>query len=224
MAFALGLEGENLRQNFCAIARNLYRLFWEKDVSLVEINPLALTAEGEFCALDAKVIFDDSALFRHGDIRALRDPNQGDALEELAGQLGLSYVALGGTVACLTNGAGLAMATMDLLHAAGAQPANFLDLGDSAGLEAIAMAFRLLLDGEGVRCLLVNVFGGTMRGDLVAEGILQALEGRPLPVPLLVRLEGPAAELGRERLRTHLSGVRFLPDLIALEEAVRQIC
>ncbi|MDR3116953.1 MAG: ADP-forming succinate--CoA ligase subunit beta [Puniceicoccales bacterium] len=221
MALALGLAEEQ-REEFCSIARAMGRLFWEKDANLVEINPLALTTEGRFRALDAKVVFDDSGLFRQDAIRALRDPSQGDWREERAERLGLSYVALGGTVACLTNGAGLAMATMDLLQAAGIRPANFLDLGDSAGVESVTEAFRLILDGDGVRCLLINVFGGTMRGDLVAEGVLRALAGKKLSLPLLLRLEGPAAELGRAMLREHIPGVKIVEDLNGLEEAIRQ--
>ncbi|MDR2030211.1 MAG: succinate--CoA ligase subunit beta [Puniceicoccales bacterium] len=221
-AFSLGLESKETE--FCGLVAGMWRIFWEKNATLVEINPLALAEQGNFYALDAKISFDDSGLTRHADIRALRDPSQEDGAEIQAGDLGLSYVTLGGTVACLTNGAGLAMATMDLLHAAGVRPVNFLDLGDGAELATVAQAFRLLLAEDGANCLLINVFGGSMRGDLVAAALLLALAGKQPPFPLLVRLEGPAAADGRSMLRDHISDVKILPDLLAVEEAVRQIC
>jgi succinyl-CoA synthetase beta subunit len=202
----------------------MYRIFWGKDASLVEINPLAMDAEGRMYALDAKITFEDNGLVRHDDVANMRDPEQEDEKEVRASEYGLNYVALDGTVACLTNGAGLAMATMDMLHGFGIRPANFLDLGDNSGIEAIAEAFRILLSDKEVRCVLVNIFGGAMRGDLVADGILQALNGEPMPLPLVVRLEGANAEKGRKFLAESLRKTVFANDLSDIGKAILQAC
>ena len=222
LAFGLGLGGDPLLQSFSATLRGMWRLFWEKDASLVEINPLALTASGRLCAIDGKINFDDNGLFRHEDVKSLRDSAQEDPKEVRASQFGLNYVALDGTVACLTNGAGLAMATMDMLNSISVKPANFLDLGDNSPQSAITEAFRILLDDSNVECILVNIFGGAMRGDMVANGILDALGGKKMPLPLVVRIEGANADDGRSILRGAIGGVVFADTMATVGEKVRQ--
>jgi succinyl-CoA synthetase beta subunit len=196
LAYALGLESESLCRSFAAIAHNLYRLFWEKDASLIEINPLVETEYGQLLAIDGKATFDDNGLFRHGDIQALRDPSEEDAKEIQAAAYGINYVALEGDVGCLTNGAGLAMATMDLLKANGLAAANFFDLGDNSGEDAIRAAFEILLQDDSLRCLLINIFGGAMRGDMVARCAMEILSKNSKNLPLVVRMEGANAEEG----------------------------
>ncbi|NLT58941.1 MAG: ADP-forming succinate--CoA ligase subunit beta [Clostridiales bacterium] len=191
----LGLSGQ-AAQDFEDIAQALYRLFVERDCSLVELNPLVETAGGRLLALDAKLSFDDSALFRHPDLAALRDPLEEDPREVEASALKLSYIPLEGSIGCMVNGAGLAMATMDLIQAQGAQPANFLDVGGGAGADKVAGAFRLLLGDGNVRGILVNIFGGIMRCDQLAEGIVEAARRVELALPLVVRLRGTNAEQG----------------------------
>jgi succinyl-CoA synthetase beta subunit len=224
LAAGLGMDGAELAGEFSRLLDGLFQFFFRRDASLVEINPLAVTADGHLRALDAKVDIDDSALFRQGDILAMRDSGQEDPMEARAADRGLRYVACDGTVACLINGAGLAMATMDMLQAFSLRPANFLDLGDSAGVDVIADAFRLIEATAGVRCILINIFGGTMRGDAVAEGILSALDGRQPPAPCVVRLEGPFADEGRRRLQEHIAAITAVDDLSAVGEAVRVVC
>ncbi|MDR3317087.1 MAG: ADP-forming succinate--CoA ligase subunit beta [Puniceicoccales bacterium] len=221
IAFWLGLKDDVLWEDFQRTLAGIYRIFWEKNASLVEINPLIVTEEGRLCALDAKINFEDNGLPRHEDIRALRDSAQEDEKEVRASEFGLSYIALDGTVGCLTNGAGLAMATMDMLHSYGIRPANFLDLGDNSGVDAIAEAVRILLSDKNARCLLVNIFGGAMRGDLVADGILKALDGKGLSLPLVVRIEGANAELGRKTIAAALPGTVFADDLAAIGYAIK---
>lgn len=196
--FALGLGGQ-LRA-LGPILQGLYRLFTEKDLSLVEINPLVVTAEGGLLAIDAKINLDDNALYRHPDLAALRDPSQEDAREYQASLHGLNYIRLDGNIACMVNGAGLAMATMDLIKLHGGEPANFLDVGGGTSAEKVAEAFKLILSDPNVRAILVNIFGGIVRCDLIAEGILQAAREVELTVPVVVRLEGTNAEAGRRLL------------------------
>ncbi len=198
VAFALGLGPQS--KALGAILRGLYRLFTEKDLSLVEINPLVVTGDGELLAIDAKVNLDDNALYRHPDLAALRDPGQEDEREYQASLHGLNYIRLDGNIACMVNGAGLAMATMDLIKLQGGEPANFLDVGGGTSAEKVAEAFKLILSDPNVRAILVNIFGGIVRCDLIAEGIIQAAREVALSVPVVVRLEGTNAEAGRRLL------------------------
>ena len=180
--------------------RNLYKAFVECDMSLLEINPLILTKGGDFLCLDAKVALDDNALFRHEDLADLRDPEEEDPTEREAHKHDLNYIKLEGTIGCMVNGAGLAMATMDIIKAHGAEPANFLDVGGGASREKVAQAFRIILSEPKLQAILVNIFGGIMRCDLLAEGICQAAKDVDLKVPLIVRLAGTRAEEGRRIL------------------------
>lgn len=178
----------------------LYRAFDENDASLLEINPLIVTPDNHLIALDAKMNFDDNALFRHPEIVALRDPDEDDPLEAEASQHGLSYIPLEGDIACLVNGAGLAMATMDIIKLYGGNPANFLDVGGGATVEKVTEAFKLMLRNASLRAILVNIFGGIMRCDVIAEGVVSAAREVKLTVPLIVRLEGTNVELGKKIL------------------------
>ena len=195
MAFALGLEGTQIRE-FQAIAFGLYRLFLDKDVSLVEINPLVVTDEGYLLALDAKINLDDNALYRHPDLVELRDITQEDAREAAAAEHDLNYISLDGTIGCMVNGAGLAMATMDLVKLHGGDPANFLDVGGGTTAERVTEAFKLILSDDKVEAVLVNIFGGIVRCDLIAEGIINAVKEVGISVPVVVRLEGTNAPQG----------------------------
>jgi len=179
----------------------LYRAFYECDASLAEINPLVLTGDGKVLALDAKLNFDDNALFRHAEIVALRDFDEEDPAEIEASQFGLSYISLGGNIGCLVNGAGLAMATMDAIKLFGAEPANFLDVGGGATTQKVTEAFKLMLKNHAVKGILVNIFGGIMRGDTIAEGVIAAAKEVNLDVPLVVRMKGTNEELGRQLLK-----------------------
>jgi succinyl-CoA synthetase beta subunit len=207
IAYGLGLAGDSAKQG-ADVLRNLARLFIEKDCSLAEINPLVLLEDGRVLALDAKVNFDDNALFRHPDAAALRDPEEEDPAEARAREWDLSYVSLDGTIGCMVNGAGLAMATMDIIQHAGGKPANFLDVGGGASKERVTAAFKIILADEAVRGILVNIFGGIVKCDLIAEGILEAVKEVHLKVPLVVRLEGTNVERGRQLLKE--SGLRIL--------------
>jgi len=178
----------------------LYRAFDENDASLLEINPLIVTPDNRLIALDAKMNFDDNALFRHPEIAALRDPDEDDPLEAEASQHRLSYIPLDGDIACLVNGAGLAMATMDIIKLYGGNPANFLDVGGGATVEKVTEAFKLMLRNPGLQAILVNIFGGIMRCDVIAEGVVSAAREVKLTVPLIVRLEGTNVELGKKIL------------------------
>ncbi len=198
VGFALGL-GAQLKA-LGTLLQGLYRLFTEKDCSLVEINPLVVTGEGELLAIDAKINLDDNALYRHPDLAELRDPSQEDEREYQASLHGLNYIRLDGNIACMVNGAGLAMATMDLIKLHGGEPANFLDVGGGTSAEKVAEAFKLILSDPNVRAILVNIFGGIVRCDLIAEGIVQAAQEVDLTVPVVVRLEGTNAEAGRRLL------------------------
>ncbi|MBN3767777.1 ADP-forming succinate--CoA ligase subunit beta [Burkholderia sp. Ac-20365] len=200
IAFGLGLTGKQVKAATQFIA-NAYRAFVELDASIVEINPLVVTQQGEVIALDAKINFDDNALFRHPSIEALRDEAEEDAAELEAAKHGLNYVTLDGNIGCMVNGAGLAMATMDIIKLYGGEPANFLDVGGGATKERVATAFRLILRDPKVEGILVNIFGGIMRCDVIAEGVVSAAREVDLRVPLVVRLEGTNVELGKQILR-----------------------
>jgi succinyl-CoA synthetase beta subunit len=180
--------------------KSLFRAFQELDCSLAEINPLVETAEGQVLALDAKINFDDNALFRHPEVADLRDFNEEDPLEIQASRFGLNYIKLDGNVGCMVNGAGLAMATMDIIKLAGGNPANFLDVGGGANVEQVKNAFEILISDSGVQAVLINIFGGIMRCDTVAEGVVQAVRDVGVSLPVVVRLEGTNVERGREIL------------------------
>ncbi len=199
LAFGLGLETQ--LKSLTAIMQGLYRLFMDNDLSLVEINPLVLTGDGELLAVDAKINLDDSALYRHPDLQALRDASQEDERENRAHQHGLNYVSLDGNIGCMVNGAGLAMATMDLIQLHGGAPANFLDVGGGTTAEKVAEAFKLILSDSKVNAILVNIFGGIVRCDLIAEGIIQAVKETGLALPVVVRLEGTNVEQGKALLQ-----------------------
>jgi succinyl-CoA synthetase beta subunit len=190
------------------ILSGLYRAFVEKDCLLAEINPLVLTEAGEFLALDAKILFDDNGLFRHKEIAGLRDLNEEDPLEVEAQRFNLNYIKLSGNVGCMVNGAGLAMATMDIIKLAGAEPANFLDVGGGATAEMVKNGFRILISDPGVKAVLVNIFGGILRCDILARGITEAVKEIDVKVPVVVRLEGTNVEEGRRILNE--SGLRFI--------------
>jgi succinyl-CoA synthetase beta subunit len=196
----LGLDNASRHQAILLI-EELLRLFVEKDASLIEINPLVVTGKGELLALDAKMNFDDNALFRHPEIRQLDDPDEQDPDEIEAAAHGLSYVSLDGNIGCMVNGAGLAMATMDIIKLYGGEPANFLDVGGGASAEQVTQAFRLMLKNPRVQAILVNIFGGIMRCDVIAEGIIAAARDVQLGIPLVVRLEGTNVDIGRQMLR-----------------------
>ncbi len=200
LAFALGLQGDQIKQ-FTRILTGLARLFLEKDLSLVEINPLVVTAQGDLLCIDAKVNGDDNALYRHTDLLQLRDLRQEDPREVEASEWDLNYIALDGNIGCMVNGAGLAMATMDLIKLVGGSPANFLDVGGTATRERVAEAFKLILADDQVQGVLVNIFGGIVRCDIIADGIVGAVKEVGIEVPVVVRLEGTNAEQGREILQ-----------------------
>ena len=194
---ALGLE-ESLYAKSADLLKNLYSAFTETDMSLLEINPLVLTGDNDLICLDAKVNFDGNALFRHPDIEDLRDPDEEDPAELAANKIGLTYIKLDGNIGCLVNGAGLAMATMDIIKLYGEEPANFLDVGGSATKDKVTEAFKIILSDEKVKGILVNIFGGIMRCDVVAEGILDAAREINISVPLVVRLEGTKVDEGKK--------------------------
>jgi succinyl-CoA synthetase beta subunit len=197
IAFALGLKGDQVNQCVAMIG-NLYRMVVEKDMSMLEINPLVVTKDGNLICLDGKMDFDGNALFRHKDIVALRDLSEEDPAEVEASKYDLSYVKLDGQIGCLVNGAGLAMATMDIIKLYGLEPANFLDVGGSASKEKVAAAFKIILNDPNVKGILVNIFGGIMRCDIIAEGVVAAARELGVKVPLVVRLEGTNVELGKK--------------------------
>jgi succinyl-CoA synthetase beta subunit len=199
LAFGLGLGPRQMEQ-FQSIVKGLYRLYVERDASLIEINPLIVTKGGALVALDAKLDIESNALFRQKDMAALRDPGQEDPMERRASEHDLSYVSLDGNIACMVNGAGLAMATMDLIQLHGGQPANFLDVGGGATSDRVTAAFQLILSNPHVRAILVNIFGGIVRCDLIADGVINAVKNVGVKVPVVVRLEGTNAQAARERL------------------------
>jgi succinyl-CoA synthetase beta subunit len=206
LAFALGLEGPQIGQAAKMMAA-LYQAFVATDASLLEINPLIVTAEGNLLALDAKMNFDDNALYRHPDIKELRDLAEEDPLEIEASKYSLNYIKLDGFVGCMVNGAGLAMATMDIIKLAGGEPANFLDVGGGANAEQIKNAFRILMADKHVRSVLINIFGGILRCDILAEGVIAAVKDLGVPVPIVIRMEGTNVEKGKQMLKE--SGLDF---------------
>jgi succinyl-CoA synthetase beta subunit len=208
LARALQLDADQ-SQRLDTFLRGLYRLFVEKDASLVEINPLVVTKHGELFALDGKLNFDDNALYRHPDVAALRDPDEEDPRERAAKEIDLAYVGLDGDIGCMVNGAGLAMATLDMIAVCGGRPANFLDAGGGADKEKVKEAFKLILRDDKVRAILVNIFGGIVRCDLIAEGVVAAAGELAVKVPLVVRLQGTNAEQGRGILNQ--SGLDITP-------------
>jgi len=219
IGYSLGLGEEQVKQ-FTKLLEGLYKLYWEKDCALVEINPLILTPDGRVEALDAKVSFDDNALFRHPEIQALRDLNEEDPKEIEASKSNLNYIALDGNIACLVNGAGLAMATMDIIQYFGGKPANFLDVGGGATEEQVTAAFRIILSDPAVKGILVNIFGGIMKCDIIARGVIAAAKNVQIKVPLVVRLEGTNVQLGREILAQ--SGLAITP-AESLSDAAQKI-
>jgi succinyl-CoA synthetase beta subunit len=219
IAFGLGLKGAQVAE-FQAIVMALYRLYLEKDASLVEVNPLIVTKAGGLVALDAKINIDANAVFRHPELAKLRDPNQEDPMERRASEHDLNYVSLDGDIACMVNGAGLAMATMDLIKLHGGQPANFLDVGGGATSERVTAAFQLILSNAKVRAVLVNIFGGIVRCDLIADGVINAVKNVGVKVPVVVRLEGTNADKARETLAQ--SGLTITP-ASDLTDAARKV-
>jgi len=218
VAYALGLKGQAHRAATKVVLK-LARLFADIDASLTEINPLIVTPDDEVIALDAKIDIDDNALFRHQELAALRDPSEEDELEAEAAKHNLSYISLDGTVGCMVNGAGLAMATMDEILLAGGSPANFLDVGGGASVDRVAAAFKILLQAPGLKSVLINIFGGIVRCDRVAKGIIEALETVKVDVPVVVRLQGTNAEEGRRLLQE--SSLDFIV-AETLDEAARE--
>jgi succinyl-CoA synthetase beta subunit len=220
IARALQLDAAQ-SQRLDAFLRGLYRLFIEKDASLVEINPLVVTKQGELFALDGKLNFDDNALYRHPDVAALRDPDEEDPRERAAKEIDLAYVGLDGDVGCMVNGAGLAMATLDMITVCGGRPANFLDAGGGADKEKVKEAFKLILRDPKVRAILVNIFGGIVRCDLIADGVVAAAGELGVKVPLVVRLQGTNAEQGRGILKQ--SGLDITPAETLREAAEKAV-
>ena len=206
IAFALGLTGAEV-QKAARLMTAVYEAFLGTDASLVEINPLITTAAGDVLALDAKVNLDDNALWRHPELRELRDLAEEDPLEIEASKFSLNYIRLDGTIGCMVNGAGLAMATMDIIKLAGGEPANFLDVGGGANAEQIRNAFKILLADRNVRAVLINIFGGILRCDILAEGVIAAVKDLGVPVPIVIRMEGTNVEKGKQMLRA--SGLNF---------------
>ena len=211
IAFGLGLEGNQIK-NCIKFMKQLYQLFVDLDCSIVEINPLVVSSDNEVIALDAKINFDSSGLFRHKEIEELRDTNEEEPLETRANAVGLNYIKLDGEIGCMVNGAGLAMATMDIIKLHGGEPANYLDVGGGADSKQVAEGFKVILSDPGVKAIFVNIFGGIMRCDFIAEGIIEAAKEIDMEVPLIVRLAGTNVELGKKMLSE--SGL----DLIAADD------
>jgi succinyl-CoA synthetase beta subunit len=206
LGFAIGLDGTQVNK-FVKLTNALYAAFLATDASLVEINPLIVTAAGDLLALDAKMNFDDNALYRHADIRELRDTGEEDPLEIEASKFSLNYIHLDGNIGCMVNGAGLAMATMDIIKLAGGEPANFLDVGGGANAEQIRNAFKILMSDKNVRAVLINIFGGILRCDVLAQGVIAAVKELGVPVPIVIRMEGTNVDEGKRLLKE--SGMNF---------------
>jgi succinyl-CoA synthetase beta subunit len=206
LAFALGLEGDQIAQAGKLIS-SIYSAFLGTDASLVEINPLIVTEEGTLLALDAKMNFDDNALYRHADVKELRDFSEEEPLEIEASKYSLNYIKLDGSIGCMVNGAGLAMATMDIIKLAGGEPANFLDVGGGATAEQIRNAFKILMSDKAVKAVLINIFGGILRCDVLAEGVIAAVKELNVKVPIVIRMEGTNVARGKQMLRE--SGLNF---------------
>ena len=208
LAFQLGLEGKQIKQ-FTQILMGLGKMFKDEDLAMLEINPLVIDKAGDMTCLDAKIVIDDNALYRHPKLRDMRDPHQEDERENRAHDWELNYIALDGDIGCMVNGAGLAMATMDIIKLCGGNPANFLDVGGGATKERVTEAFKIILSDESVKGILVNIFGGIVRCDMIAEGIIGAVKEADVKVPVVVRLEGNNAELGSSKLAE--SGLNITP-------------
>ena len=219
LIFGLELD-KALQKEFSTIIRSLYRLFVDYDCSMVEINPLIVTAEDRILALDAKVDIDSNALFRHPDVQAMHDPNEDDPTEAEAAKFNLNYINLDGNVGNMVNGAGLAMATMDIIKQAGAEPANFLDVGGGANAEMVENGFRIILSDPKVKGILINIFGGILRCDVLAQGVVQAAQKVNLTVPVVVRMEGTNVEEGRRILSA--SGLKLI-NAADLADAARKV-
>lgn len=219
LGLALGLDVSLLKE-FTRIVSNIYEVFLSYDLSLVEINPLVLTKDNQFVLLDAKCAVDDNALFRQDELKACTDYDELDPKDLRAGKYGLSYVALDGNIGCMVNGAGLAMGTMDIIKAYGGNPANFLDVGGGASKETVTEAFKILLSDDNVKGILVNIFGGIMKCDVIAQGVVEAARELAVKVPLVVRLQGTNVELGREILSQ--SGLQITP-ATTMDEAAQKI-
>jgi succinyl-CoA synthetase beta subunit len=223
VAFALGLDGALVKQ-CVSLVRLLYKAFVEKDMEMLEINPLIVTPDGKLKCLDAKMGFDGNAMYRQPDIAALRDETEEDPKELAASKFDLNYIALDGEIGCMVNGAGLAMATMDIIKLYGAEPANFLDVGGGATKEKVTEAFKIITSDPNVKGILINIFGGIMRCDIIAEGVIAAVKEVGLKVPLVVRLEGTNVELGREIIRNSGLNVIAADDLSdAAEKIVKAV-
>ena len=206
IAFAIGLDGPQVNKAV-KLMTSLYDAFVATDASLVEINPLVVTAAGDLLALDAKMNFDDNALYRHPDVRELRDLGEEDPLEIEASKFSLNYIHLDGNIGCMVNGAGLAMATMDIIKLSGGEPANFLDVGGGANAEQIRNAFKILMSDQNVKAVLINIFGGILRCDVLAQGVIAAVKELGVPVPIVIRMEGTNVDEGKRLLRE--SGMNF---------------
>ena len=206
LAFGMGLQGGAVNR-LVKVLDSIYKAFLETDASMIEINPLILTKGGDLLALDAKVTFDDNALYRHPDLREFRDITEEDPLEVEASKFSLNYIRLDGNIGCMVNGAGLAMATMDIIKLAGGEPANFLDVGGGANAEQIKNAFRILMADKNVKAVLINIFGGILRCDILARGVIDAVTELGVPVPIVVRMEGTNVEEGKRMLKE--SGLKF---------------
>ena len=218
-AFGLNLSGAAVKE-FSAMLKNLYNLFVDFDCSLLEINPLVITAEGSVIALDAKINFDDNALFRHKDITGYRDTDEEDPLEVEASKFNLNYIKMDGNVGNMVNGAGLAMATMDIIKIAGAEPANFLDVGGGASAEMVENGFRIILGDKNVKGIFINIFGGILRCDVLAEGVVQAARKTGMKVPVVIRMEGTNVEAGRKILSE--SGLNLIT-AVDLQDAAQKV-
>jgi succinyl-CoA synthetase beta subunit len=220
LGYALGLKGETLNKSI-KFFEGLYNLYTQKDCSIAEINPLVTTKSGDVIALDGKLNFDDNALFRHPDIEAMRDITEESAQELEAGKYGLSYISLDGNIGCLVNGAGLAMGTLDILKLHGGTPANFLDVGGGATKETVQKAFSIILQDKNVKAILVNIFGGIMKCDIIANGVVDAAKELSLTVPLIVRLEGTNVALGKKILSE--SGLKIMAANDLADAAIKAV-
>jgi succinyl-CoA synthetase beta subunit len=219
LGFGIGLDGPQVNK-FVKLATGLYEAFISTDASLIEINPLVVTEDGELLALDAKMNFDDNAIYRHQDVRELRDLNEEDPLEIEASKYSLNYIHLDGNIGCMVNGAGLAMATMDIIKLAGGEPANFLDVGGGANAEQIRNAFKILTSDSNVQAVLINIFGGILRCDVLAQGVIAAVKDLGVPVPIVIRMEGTNVDQGKRLLRE--SGMNFTT-ADSMDEAAKKV-
>jgi succinyl-CoA synthetase beta subunit len=206
LGFGIGLDAPQVNK-FVKVVTALYEAYLATDASLIEINPLVVTASGDLLALDAKMNFDDNALYRHPDLKEMRDTGEEDPLEIEASKFSLNYIRLEGNIGCMVNGAGLAMATMDIIKLSGGEPANFLDVGGGANAEQIRNAFKILMSDKNVKAVLINIFGGILRCDVLAQGVIAAVKELGVPVPIVIRMEGTNVEEGKKLLKE--SGLNF---------------